>query len=79
MTLHPIPLNFLIYEENFLFFFISVVGFGRSTLTCAPVLLGSLTYITVDILSDRLLVLKVKIHLPTGLVHLLFQLFFFLR
>jgi hypothetical protein len=24
MTLHPIPLNFLIYEENFLFFFISV-------------------------------------------------------
>ncbi len=25
MTLHPIPLNFLIYEENFLFFFISVV------------------------------------------------------
>jgi hypothetical protein len=23
MTLHPIPLNFLIYEENFLFFFIS--------------------------------------------------------
>ncbi len=24
MTLHQIPLNFLIYEENFLFFFISV-------------------------------------------------------
>jgi hypothetical protein len=24
MTLHPIPLNFLIYEENFLFFFVSV-------------------------------------------------------
>jgi hypothetical protein len=24
MTLHPISLNFLIYEENFLFFFISV-------------------------------------------------------
>jgi hypothetical protein len=24
MTLHPIPLNFLIYEENFIFFFISV-------------------------------------------------------
>jgi hypothetical protein len=24
MTLHPIPLNFLIYEENFLIFFISV-------------------------------------------------------
>ncbi len=23
MTLHPIPLNFLIYEGNFLFFFIS--------------------------------------------------------
>ncbi len=23
MTLHPIPLNFLIYEENFLFFFIT--------------------------------------------------------
>ncbi len=43
MTLHPIPLNFLIYEENFLFFFISVVGFGRATRTCAPVLLGSLT------------------------------------
>ncbi len=26
MTLHPIPLNFLIYEENFIFFFISVAG-----------------------------------------------------
>jgi hypothetical protein len=25
MTLHPIPLNFLIYEENFIFFFISVI------------------------------------------------------
>jgi hypothetical protein len=24
MTLHPIPLNFLIYEKKFLFFFISV-------------------------------------------------------
>jgi hypothetical protein len=24
MTLHPIPLNFLIFEENVLFFFISV-------------------------------------------------------
>jgi hypothetical protein len=24
MTLHPIPLNFLIYQENFVFFFISV-------------------------------------------------------
>jgi hypothetical protein len=24
MTLHPIPLNFLIYEENIIFFFISV-------------------------------------------------------
>jgi hypothetical protein len=28
MTLHPIPLNFLIYEENFLFFFISADFFG---------------------------------------------------
>ncbi len=28
MTLHPIPLNFLIYEENFIFFFISVVWHG---------------------------------------------------
>jgi hypothetical protein len=26
MTLHPIPINFLIYEENFLFFFISVAS-----------------------------------------------------
>jgi hypothetical protein len=25
MTLHPIPLNFLIYEENFIFFFISAL------------------------------------------------------
>jgi hypothetical protein len=24
MTLHPIPLNFLIFQENFVFFFISV-------------------------------------------------------
>jgi hypothetical protein len=24
MTLHPIPLDFLLYEENFIFFFISV-------------------------------------------------------
>jgi hypothetical protein len=30
MTLHPIPLNFLINEENFLFFFTSV---GAGTLT----------------------------------------------
>jgi hypothetical protein len=29
MTLHPIPLNFLIYEENFLFFFISVHFFRQ--------------------------------------------------
>jgi hypothetical protein len=27
MTLHPIPLNFLIYEENFIYFFISVPFF----------------------------------------------------
>jgi hypothetical protein len=27
VTLHPIPMNFLIYEENFLFFFISVEVF----------------------------------------------------
>jgi hypothetical protein len=26
LTLHPIPLNFLIYEENFIFFFISVAA-----------------------------------------------------
>jgi hypothetical protein len=25
MTLHPIPLNFPIYEENFILFFISVI------------------------------------------------------
>jgi hypothetical protein len=25
MTLHPIPLNFLIYEKKFIFFFIQVV------------------------------------------------------
>ncbi len=25
MTMHPIPLNFLIYEENFILFFISAV------------------------------------------------------
>jgi hypothetical protein len=25
MTLHPIPLNFLIYEKNYLFYFISAV------------------------------------------------------
>jgi hypothetical protein len=26
MTLHPIPLNFLIYEENFIFYFFSVMS-----------------------------------------------------
>jgi hypothetical protein len=26
MTLHPIDFNFRIYEENFIFFFISVMG-----------------------------------------------------
>jgi hypothetical protein len=26
MTLHPIPLNILIYEENYIFFFISAWG-----------------------------------------------------
>ncbi len=30
MTLHPIPLNFLIYEENLIFFFISALT------TCGP-------------------------------------------
>jgi hypothetical protein len=29
MTLHPIPQNFLRYEENFHFFFISVVGYSK--------------------------------------------------
>jgi hypothetical protein len=29
MTLHPIPLNFLIYEENIIFFFISAHGSER--------------------------------------------------
>jgi len=28
MTLHPIPLNFLLYEENLIFFFISVETAG---------------------------------------------------
>jgi hypothetical protein len=32
MTLHPIPLNFLIYEENFLFFFISAHDPPRTVL-----------------------------------------------
>jgi hypothetical protein len=32
MTLHPIPLNFLIYEENFISFFINV------PLTCSSML-----------------------------------------
>jgi hypothetical protein len=27
-VLHPIPPNFLIYEENFIFFFISVIQFS---------------------------------------------------
>jgi hypothetical protein len=30
MTLQPIPSEFLIYEENFLFFFISVAGWFTS-------------------------------------------------
>jgi hypothetical protein len=29
MTLHPIPLNFLIYEETIIFFFISAHGSER--------------------------------------------------
>ncbi len=29
MTLHPIPLNFLIYEENFIFLFISAARTGE--------------------------------------------------
>ncbi len=29
MTLHPIPLNFLIYEERFIYFFISAVPWGE--------------------------------------------------
>ncbi len=37
MTLHPIPLNFLIYEEKFLFFFISV---GSNTGHVAPTTLA---------------------------------------
>ncbi len=27
MTLHPIPLNFLIYKEDFILFFINVLNF----------------------------------------------------
>jgi hypothetical protein len=33
MTLHPIPLNFLIYEENFISFFIIVAHFTCSMST----------------------------------------------
>ncbi len=33
VVLHPIPLNFLIYEENFLFFFIGVPGGHSGTKT----------------------------------------------
>jgi hypothetical protein len=29
ITLHPIPLNFLIYEENFIFFCISAEGLSE--------------------------------------------------
>ncbi len=35
MTLHPIPLNFLIYEENFIFFFISAHDPPRTVLAQA--------------------------------------------
>ncbi len=33
MVLHPIPLNFPIYEENFIFFFISEIMFFYTTVT----------------------------------------------
>ncbi len=42
MTLHPIPLNFLIYEENFILFFISASSMAvakdicRTLLTISP-------------------------------------------
>jgi hypothetical protein len=52
MTLHPIPLNFLIYEGNFISFFISVViviGYEfhySSPLLAFPVFLSPLQLIT---------------------------------
>jgi hypothetical protein len=36
MTLHPIPLNFLTYEENFIFFFISVERDGSVVARLVP-------------------------------------------
>ncbi len=40
MTLHQIPLNFLIYEENFLFIFISVVYPLNNIAYCWPIFLS---------------------------------------
>jgi hypothetical protein len=48
MTLHPIPLNFLIYEENFILFFISVL----STLFTAPL---RILYTSLHLLSQHVL------------------------
>jgi hypothetical protein len=46
--MHPIPLNFLIYEENFIFFFIHVVFLCDTLRTIksslAPAILNSETF-----------------------------------
>ncbi len=47
MTLHPIPLNFLIYAENLIFFFFSVLSVLRNNpkkRELANVRLGYLIY-----------------------------------
>jgi hypothetical protein len=52
MTLHPIPLNFLIYEENFISFFISVVLVVSFLLhTASPSLSPHQTWDTAPLLS----------------------------
>jgi hypothetical protein len=42
MTLHQIPLKFLIYEENFILFFISLIGTPQ-TLRCPEMEVSELT------------------------------------
>jgi hypothetical protein len=38
MTLHPIPLNFLIYEENFIFFFYQLLERTKFMALCVCLL-----------------------------------------
>ncbi len=65
--MQPIPLNFLIYEENFLFFFISATYiFLLQMITVNAAKWKCNFRITVNHYEASLGVADVRVHLPSG-------------